>query len=362
MNPPAQCRRRGILEEPKCAQAESTMCSSLSSRYRRGFTLVELLVVIAIIGILVSLLLPAVQKAREAANRMKCSNNLHQIGIAIHTYENGRGTYPTAGQGWDLTQTPAAAIFDTQSTFTALLPQLEASDVYTQMDTTTYYNATVANKAAAKTAIPVFMCPTNPVRQRSGLDSLGYGMTDYMPVNAALINPVTTAGNTLRLTSPGFNDLGPLRVPAVGVSAIPDGLSKTICMVEAVGRSEFFHGFRYTDPAGVDLLPVGTTARNNFRWAEPGASGAVYGPPGALYPYAGKMISNNPVPFGGPSTCFWTTNDCGPNEEPFSFHDSGCNCVFMDGHVTFIRNDVDPIAFRRMLTSQEGLNTTYTDY
>ena len=148
---------------------------------RRGFTLIELLTVIAIISILVSLLLPAVQRAREVANRLRCSSNMRQLGIALHTHESARGTFPTGGVSFD---SAGNTLFDTISTFTALLPYIEQDTVYQQMDTTQNYNATVANKAAAKTSISILLCPTNPIRSRSGLDSLGYGLSDYMPTSA----------------------------------------------------------------------------------------------------------------------------------------------------------------------------------
>lgn len=328
-------------------------------RFKRlGFTLIELLVVIAIISILISLLLPAVQKVREAAAKIKCTNNLKQLGIALHTYESGRGRFPTGGMGWDSAGVP---IFDTVSTLTVLLPQIEQEDVYRAFDLSQPYNATAGNRAAAKTSINLFLCPSNPVRSRTGVDSFGYGITDYMPNLAALINPNTTAGNPLRIAIPGISDLGPLRFPAAGHAVVQDGLSKTIAIVEDTGRSEYFYAPRYDDPVGTELLPTGGIKRNSFRWAEPASAGAVQGPPGAVYPYNGRIINNASKPFGGPAGCLWTNADCGPNEEPFSFHGNGCNVLFMDGHVSFIIEDIDPISFRRMLTASEGLNSSYIE-
>jgi prepilin-type N-terminal cleavage/methylation domain-containing protein/prepilin-type processing-associated H-X9-DG protein len=349
-------------------------------RFRSGFTLVELLMVIAIISILVSILLPAVSRVREIANRLRCSNNLHQIGIAMHGYETNRGTFPTGGASFDPFSVPTAGlpIFDLQSTFLVLLPYLDAGDVLFNYDMTQPYNATAANKFAAQTPIPTYQCPTNPIRARSGLDSRGYGITDYMPVSAALLNPVPTAGGTVRFTPVTAVDwqasLGPLRVvptPTGGFTGAPssiivDGLSRTIGIVEDVGRSENFSPLRYDDPVyaaggSADLLPTGTTKRNAFRWAEPASAGFVGGPFGATYPYSGKILNNSYAPFGGPSTCYWTNFDCGPNGEPFSFHGGGVNCLFMDGHVNFIRDDIDPLTLRRMLTAQEGIPSGFVE-
>src|SRR5688572_18922129 len=103
-------------------QLNEPLTMSKILRRRGGFTLVELLVVIAIIGVLVALLLPAVQAAREAARRSQCTNNMRQIGLAIHNYESAYQRLPTAGQGTDA---QLATTFDQHALHTVILPFLE---------------------------------------------------------------------------------------------------------------------------------------------------------------------------------------------------------------------------------------------
>src|SRR5437879_5382017 len=134
-------------------------------RLRRAFTLIELLVVIAIIGVLIGLLLPAVQKVREAANRMKCSNNMKQLGLAQHGYHDTYGKFTCS---WDYEQ-PKAGVRPTGQ-FTAwsvyLLPYIEQGSLYQQynFNLIPFNSASVTvpnpNPGVVSTKLQVFQCPS----------------------------------------------------------------------------------------------------------------------------------------------------------------------------------------------------------
>ena len=355
-----------------------------AGRSRAGFTLIELLVVIAIIAILIGLLLPAVQKVREAAARMSCSNNLKQIGLGLHNYESAYLYFPTSGEGND-TSVPPATIFDVQSTLTQLLPYIEQEAAYRQFDLSVPYDhpTNVAN-GAGKLKIKTYLCPSNAVYQD---DPQQYGQTDYMPVAYTDIDPATGSRCTLSGTCAQWRTDGLLTLhtmvigsgtssppsvttvstnnPAVVVKragrthgGISDGTSNTIAVIEDVGKAhESFSPFMKANylAYGGSGSPSPSGLRNNYRWAEPDNSNGVSGPHKATSGASTQArINNNSTPKGGPAGCSWSVNNCGPNDEPFSFHTGGAQAVFGDGHVQFLRDGLSPQVLRAICTPAGG--------
>ena len=294
---------------------------------RDGFTLIELLVVIAIIAVLIGLLLPAVQKVREAAARTKCTNNLKQIGLALHNYESTLGKFPSSGQG--ITDSPPYVMeWDTNSTFVYLLPYIEQANISNRMDTTRAYNETPANIAAARNVVPLFLCPSNVLRPTDA-DSTGYGGIDYGATLHCNIDPVTGLPGSAYLTP------GALNIRGTKVAEIIDGTSNTLAIAEDAGRHEKMKSL-YPDPVTGGL-------RSHWRWADPdNAFGVSYTP------------NFHRMPWGGPPSCQWVEMNCGPNDELFSFHTGGVNVVFCDGHVMFLRDGVSPSTVRSLVSRRDG--------
>jgi len=132
----------------------------MAGNSRRGFTLVELLVVIAIIGILIALLLPAVQAAREAARRLQCSNHLKQIGLALHNYHAAHGALPYASGGGAVYDWSKGGVWSSM-----ILPYLEQQAIYDRFDFNAHHKDPV-NAEPATFVVPTYICPSDPEGQQ----------------------------------------------------------------------------------------------------------------------------------------------------------------------------------------------------
>jgi prepilin-type N-terminal cleavage/methylation domain-containing protein/prepilin-type processing-associated H-X9-DG protein len=266
----------------------------------RGFTLIELLVVIAIIGVLIALLLPAVQKVREAANRTQCANNLKQLGLAFQTHHDTHGYFPDGGEFWDPVAFPRTVVDGVPAISPnqnwgwgyQVLPYMEQENLWKNLD----------DALVRATPLKFFFCPSRrapmvlPVYVESAmLDYAGNAATDTTDGNGFARG---NGGNGLVVRRP---DGTPLRSYSVRIPAsVPDGASNTLLLGEKRMRTDQVGHVQAADDQGY----TAGWDRDEVRWAidppEPDQSGVL-----------------TDYQFG-------------------SAHSGGFNAVFADGSVHFI--------------------------
>lgn len=345
---------------------------NVSGRLRRGgFTVVELLVVIAIIGMLVGLLLPAVQAAREAARRMQCTNNMRQIGIALHNFESARKKLPPSS-----VQMPALPIgfshremaeyqkvgttgsqgkdYAKQCFLTSVLPFLEQSNVLTQgtgFDQRQDWYAS-QNRVAASVHIPTFICPSNAGGLRA-VDTARLGstdrtiyafggdwspaITDYMAVNRANTNASGAVWNAITNNAPAYPGADSVRAVLASnsftrLASITDGLTNTIMIAEAGGRPS-----RWTLGTLRESYAGGNAAYMNAPWAHSGNDIAVDGSTITVVNRVQNASTLDSVA-GMSQTC---SVNCTNQGEIYAFHPAGANVILGDCSVKFVASTID---------------------
>jgi prepilin-type N-terminal cleavage/methylation domain-containing protein/prepilin-type processing-associated H-X9-DG protein len=316
----------------------------LVTRHRRhndsGFTLVELLVVIAIIAILVGLLLPAVQSARESARRASCYNNLRQIGVALHNFEGIYRVFPASGWTHSGPGNPAGRYVGWRP---LTLPYIEQESVEELYDfELNWWDGT--NPAVAAVPIKTYQCPSTPTRPdvmsavakppRPAMTFANpIAPTDYEAimgvgpnsVNAHLPAPLYSSGNRYSVMH---------RNSTTSFADILDGTSTTIMVVECAGRPVVYRR-RRADPSLTNDQGIG--------WADSEGPFSLHGSR-----LDGTVEGCGPA--GGCAAAMNAKND----NEPFSFHTSGGNFLFADARVEFIAEDVDLAVFAALCTKSAG--------
>lgn len=309
-------------------------------RTRRGFTLVELLVVIAVIGILVALLLPAIQSAREAARRMNCQNNMKQIGLALHNFESTYKTFPASGWTMVGPGNPAGKFVGWRP---LIMPYIEQDNVRQLYDVTlNWWEGT--NPTVASVPIQAFRCPSVPGRPdvmsavakppRPGMTfATPIAPTDYeaiMGVHPNAINP--------HLPQPLYDSVNRFSVlyrnSTTRFADILDGTSTTIMVVECGGRPTVFR-MRRMEPALANDQGIG--------WADS------EGP----FSLDGASFDGSLEGCGLAGPCSAIMNKRNDNE-PYSFHPGGGNFLFADGHIDFVSESTQMSAFAAMCTKAAG--------
>ena len=336
-----------------------------------GFTLVELLVVIAIIGILVALLLPAIQAAREAGRRSQCLNNLKQFGLALQNYHSTHEAFP---HGAAMTRSPTQVYANANTT---LLPYFEESslhDIYNQEEPWEGQLPGVAS-----TVISIFKCPSssgpNPVEDAllgRVVDDTIYGVCEY--AYCLGYTDAFCAQEGVRFGRIPKSQLGIFNIAwGASIRQITDGTSKTMAMGDASGDSKW-KLCHLTNCTAADLVPdpLGQLPVASIGWiiGEPNSTSffSALGPKSSTYGCTIEPMNKTPVTdtfldmgqYVADYGAFRTNPDhyCKASYEGGkhsasnyrSDHPGGCNFLLADGSVTFLNESIDMAAYRARST------------
>lgn len=330
---------------------------------RQGFTLIELLVVIAIIAILIGLLLPAVQKVREAANRSKCQNNLKQMGLATHNYESSNQSFPPgAGKLPILPSGYPGSGTQRPSPQAMILPYVEQANKYNQFNFDYDVHLAAQNQLARTQDVPIYLCPSDPSEGRFTNPDGPVGRSNYFGNFGRTASTFEQNGRLggvffVEFTSNQFNVLrnNPGAVKLMDIVAA-DGSSNTALWAEVKrGWNDSSRPRDFWDPVG----SVTFTAPYDFP------------------PPAGCAMTNNPsLRYVGlqyhraalPQTSLYT-HVVPPNYQggecydasvgrayiaARSYHGGGVGVCFCDGSVRFIRDSIDPLIWKNLGSRADG--------
>ena len=352
----------------------------LNRTQKRGFTLVELLVVIAIIGILVALLLPAIQAAREAARRSQCVNKMKQLGLATLNYESARkllpyGSTPNYTGAWKTGACPGVAStpgapngLRHHSLFAFILPYMEEQAVYDQIDfKLDWYDAVTVNSHNTKNNlafardIDVLLCPSTENRPSTFT-------TDYNFISRIDQDSYCAAGTGVDATAQAKRQvdklLGMLTDTQNSIRKVSDGMSKTIMFVESAGRPN-----HYTKGKSLKNLmwEENTTLKQpgvgggltDYQWGDGGA--ATDGSDGLYIVWNRTTTPALPGTIVADCPMNTAVMNCDNYKGVYSFHSGGCNVAFGDGSVQFIKDDVAADTFVSLIT-RAAADQTGTDF
>jgi prepilin-type N-terminal cleavage/methylation domain-containing protein/prepilin-type processing-associated H-X9-DG protein len=356
-------RRRMQMGKNQSASARNGRPYSTSSS---GFTLVELLVVIAIIGILVALLLPAIQAAREAARRAECTSKMKQFGLAIMNYESTQGSFPL---GSDVKSYPAVD----KGAHAELLPYFEQAGLDNLYDPDEVWHNQSETVCAA--SLDIFDCPStsddNPVYLKTVgdvIDIYNFGTSDYALSKGSLNNwCVSNPFGKDKTRRPGlFDDVTALKRGAFDLNfgasmrQISDGTSNTFAVGEASGSPHwqvcFGLGCTIAEPDSTGEIPTAV-----WGWIMAQSSGTIVPKVIGTSPYATTVESMNKSPVTAAhahlSSFYYglVRTQCRISEEHTvsnyrSDHPGGCNFTFADGSVHFLNDSIDMATYQSLST------------